>query len=90
MVPILDAYSSLNLSTELLTEVTPGILLLFFLGRDRQYLTVSLILQVRQWVMSTLCAVDLEVVPVIVKFILHTVTPTDALEVSNAKGNPMT
>ncbi|XP_044146222.1 Fanconi anemia group D2 protein isoform X2 [Bufo gargarizans] len=55
-VPILDAFSSLNLSSELLTEV-------------------------RQWVMSTLCAVDLEVVPVIVKFILHTVTPSDALEV---------
>ncbi|KAM3910148.1 Fanconi anemia group D2 protein [Leptodactylus fuscus] len=55
-VPILDVFSSLNLSTELLTEV-------------------------RQWVMSTLCAVDLEVVPVIVKFILHTVTPSDALEV---------
>ncbi|XP_056381247.1 Fanconi anemia group D2 protein isoform X2 [Hyla sarda] len=55
-VPILDAFSNLNLSTELLTEV-------------------------RQWVMSTLCAVDLEVVPVIVKFILHTVTPSDALEV---------
>ncbi|XP_066464425.1 Fanconi anemia group D2 protein [Eleutherodactylus coqui] len=56
MVPILDAFSSLNLSAELLTEV-------------------------RQWVMSTLCAVDLEVVPVIVKFVLHTVTPSDALEV---------
>ncbi|KAG9481371.1 hypothetical protein GDO78_010554 [Eleutherodactylus coqui] len=55
MVPILDAFSSLNLSAELLTEV-------------------------RQWVMSTLCAVDLEVVPVIVKFVLHTVTPSDALE----------
>ncbi|XP_069822588.1 Fanconi anemia group D2 protein [Dendropsophus ebraccatus] len=57
-VPILDSFSSLNLNTELLTEV-------------------------RQWVMSTLCAVDLEVVPVIVKFILHTVTPSDAQEVIN-------
>ncbi|XP_073420419.1 Fanconi anemia group D2 protein isoform X2 [Dendrobates tinctorius] len=56
MVPVLDAFSSLNLSTELLTEV-------------------------RLWVMSALCAVDLDVVPVIVKFILHTVTPSDALEV---------
>ncbi|KAM4022289.1 Fanconi anemia group D2 protein isoform 2-T3 [Anomaloglossus baeobatrachus] len=55
-IPILDTFSSLNLSPELLTEV-------------------------RQWVMSTLCAVDLDVVPVIVKFILHTVTPSDALEV---------
>ncbi|KAM5148348.1 Fanconi anemia group D2 protein [Mantella aurantiaca] len=55
-VTILDAFSSLNLSTELLTEV-------------------------RHWVMSTLSAVDLEVVPVIVKFVLHTVTPTDAAEV---------
>ncbi|CAI9552633.1 unnamed protein product [Staurois parvus] len=55
-VPILDAFSGLNLNTELLTEV-------------------------RQWVMSTLSAVDLEVVPVIVKFVLHTVTPTDAVEV---------
>ncbi|XP_075040029.1 Fanconi anemia group D2 protein [Mixophyes fleayi] len=55
-VPILDAFSSLNLNTELLSEV-------------------------RVWVMSSLSAVDLEVVPVIVKFILHTVTPTDAQEV---------
>ncbi|XP_068108990.1 Fanconi anemia group D2 protein isoform X2 [Hyperolius riggenbachi] len=56
MVPILDAFSSLNLTSELLSEV-------------------------RQWVMSSLSAVDLEVVPVIVKFILHTVTPADAVEV---------
>ncbi|XP_077133387.1 Fanconi anemia group D2 protein isoform X2 [Ranitomeya variabilis] len=56
MVPVVDAFSSLNLSTELLTEV-------------------------RLWVMSALGAVDLDVVPVIVKFILHTVTPSDALEV---------
>ncbi|XP_077307692.1 Fanconi anemia group D2 protein [Lithobates pipiens] len=55
-VTILDAFSSLNLNTELLTEV-------------------------RTWVMSTLSAVDLEVVPVIVKFVLHTVTLTDAVEV---------
>ncbi|XP_063797494.1 Fanconi anemia group D2 protein [Pseudophryne corroboree] len=55
-MPILDAFSSLNLSPELLSEV-------------------------RDWVMSSLSAVDLEVVPVIVKFILHTVTAADALEV---------
>ncbi|XP_018431440.1 PREDICTED: Fanconi anemia group D2 protein homolog, partial [Nanorana parkeri] len=54
-VTILDAFSSLNLNAELLTEV-------------------------RHWVMSTLSAVDLDVVPVIVKFVLHTVTPSDAVE----------
>ncbi|KAM9324354.1 Fanconi anemia group D2 protein [Gastrophryne carolinensis] len=55
-VPILDTFSSLNLSTELLSEV-------------------------RRWVMSSLSAVDLEVVPVIVKFILHTVSSVEAVEV---------
>ncbi|KAM4651606.1 Fanconi anemia group D2 protein isoform 1-T3 [Discoglossus pictus] len=55
-VPILDALSSLNLNTELLSEV-------------------------RQSVMSTLSAVELEDLPVIIKFILHAVTPSDAVEV---------
>lgn len=55
-VPVLDALSSLHLSTALLTEV-------------------------RQSVMSTLSAVELEDLPVIVKFILHAVTGADAVEV---------
>ncbi|KAM4721431.1 Fanconi anemia group D2 protein [Rhinophrynus dorsalis] len=55
-VPILDALSSLNLNTELLSEV-------------------------RQSVMSTLSAVELEDLPVIIKFILHAVKPSDSVEV---------
>ncbi|KAJ1109394.1 hypothetical protein NDU88_006755 [Pleurodeles waltl] len=55
-VPVLDALSSLHLSTALLSEV-------------------------RQSVMSTLSAVELEDLPVIVKFILHAVTGADAVEV---------
>ncbi|KAE8611738.1 hypothetical protein XENTR_v10012579 [Xenopus tropicalis] len=55
-VPILDALSSLNINTDLLSEV-------------------------RQSVMSTLSAVELEDLPVIIKFILHAVTPSDAVEV---------
>uniref|UniRef100_A0A3Q1ISU0 Uncharacterized protein n=1 Tax=Anabas testudineus TaxID=64144 RepID=A0A3Q1ISU0_ANATE len=55
-VPILDALSSLNLSSSLLTEV-------------------------REAVMSTLTAVQLEDLPVVVKFILHSVSASDAYEV---------
>ncbi|XP_069500191.1 Fanconi anemia group D2 protein isoform X2 [Ambystoma mexicanum] len=55
-VPVLDALSSLHLSSGLLSEV-------------------------RQSVMSTLSAVELEDLPVIVKFILHAITATDAVEV---------
>ncbi|KAL2091556.1 hypothetical protein ACEWY4_013819 [Coilia grayii] len=55
-VPILDALSSLNLSTALLAEV-------------------------RGAVMTTLCAVQLEDLPVVVKFILHSISSTDATEV---------
>ncbi|KAK1901245.1 Fanconi anemia group D2 protein [Dissostichus eleginoides] len=55
-VPILDALSSLNLSTSLLTEV-------------------------RGAVMATLAAVQLEDLPVVVKFILHSVSASDAYEV---------
>ncbi|XP_036008013.1 Fanconi anemia group D2 protein [Fundulus heteroclitus] len=55
-VPILDALSSLNLSSSLLTEV-------------------------REAVMATLAAVQLEDLPVVVKFILHSVSASDASEV---------
>ncbi|XP_059186008.1 Fanconi anemia group D2 protein [Centropristis striata] len=55
-VPILDALSSLNLSSSLLTEV-------------------------RGAVMATLAAVQLEDLPVVVKFILHSVSAPDAYEV---------
>ncbi|XP_072238328.1 Fanconi anemia group D2 protein [Leuresthes tenuis] len=55
-VPILDALSSLSLSSSLLTEV-------------------------RGAVMATLAAVQLEDLPVVVKFILHSVSASDACEV---------
>ncbi|KAK2862170.1 hypothetical protein Q5P01_001703 [Channa striata] len=55
-VPILDALSSLNLPSPLLTEV-------------------------RGAVMSTLAAVQLEDLPVVVKFILHSLSASDAYEV---------
>uniref|UniRef100_A0A8C7G6K9 FA complementation group D2 n=1 Tax=Oncorhynchus kisutch TaxID=8019 RepID=A0A8C7G6K9_ONCKI len=55
-VPILDAFSSLNLSSTLLAEV-------------------------RVSVMATLSAVQLEDLPVVVKFILHSISSSDALEV---------
>ncbi|XP_029455471.1 Fanconi anemia group D2 protein isoform X2 [Rhinatrema bivittatum] len=55
-VPVLDALSSLNLTTGLLSEV-------------------------RQSVMARLSAVELEDLPVIIKFILHAITPADAIEV---------
>lgn len=55
-VPILDALSSLNLSSSLLTEV-------------------------RGAVMVTLAAVQLEDLPVVVKFVLHSVSASDAYEV---------
>uniref|UniRef100_A0A3P9NXE1 FA complementation group D2 n=1 Tax=Poecilia reticulata TaxID=8081 RepID=A0A3P9NXE1_POERE len=55
-VPILDALSSLNLSSSLLTEV-------------------------REAVMATLAAVQLEDLPVVVKFILHSVSASSAHEV---------
>ncbi|XP_022047915.2 Fanconi anemia group D2 protein [Acanthochromis polyacanthus] len=55
-VPILDALSSLNLSSSLLTEV-------------------------REAVMATSAAVQLEDLPVVVKFILHSVSASDAYEV---------
>ncbi|XP_069563483.1 Fanconi anemia group D2 protein [Brachyistius frenatus] len=55
-VPVLDALSSLNLSSSLLTEV-------------------------RGAVMATLAAVQLEDLPVVVKFILHSVSAADACEV---------
>uniref|UniRef100_A0A8C1GL33 FA complementation group D2 n=1 Tax=Cyprinus carpio TaxID=7962 RepID=A0A8C1GL33_CYPCA len=55
-VPILDALSSLNLSSALLSEV-------------------------RDVVMGTLSAVQLEDLPVIVKFILHSISASDANEV---------
>ncbi|KAL0978329.1 hypothetical protein UPYG_G00169090 [Umbra pygmaea] len=55
-VPILDALSSLNLSSTLLAEV-------------------------RVAVMATLSAVQLEDLPVVVKFILHSISSSDALEV---------
>ncbi|XP_040889830.1 Fanconi anemia group D2 protein isoform X2 [Toxotes jaculatrix] len=57
-VPILDALSSLSLSSSLLTEV-------------------------RGAVMATLAAVQLEDLPVVVKFILHSVSASDAHEVVN-------
>ncbi|XP_061910230.1 Fanconi anemia group D2 protein isoform X4 [Entelurus aequoreus] len=55
-VAILDALSSLNLSSSLLTEV-------------------------RGAVMTTLAAVQLEDLPVVVKFILHSASASDAYEV---------
>ncbi|CAL9703931.1 unnamed protein product [Knipowitschia caucasica] len=55
-VPILDALSSLNLSSSILTEV-------------------------RSAVMTTLAAVQLEDLPVVVKFILHSVSSGDTQEV---------
>uniref|UniRef100_A0A3Q3XSE3 Uncharacterized protein n=1 Tax=Mola mola TaxID=94237 RepID=A0A3Q3XSE3_MOLML len=55
-VPILDALSSLNLSSALLKEV-------------------------RVAIMATLSAVQLEDLPVVVKFILHSVSASDAFEV---------
>ncbi|KAB5584153.1 hypothetical protein PHYPO_G00104140 [Pangasianodon hypophthalmus] len=54
--PILDALSSLNLSSELLSEV-------------------------RGAVMATVAAVQLEDLPVVVKFILHSISASDANEV---------
>ncbi|NP_001089160.1 FA complementation group D2 L homeolog [Xenopus laevis] len=44
-------------------------------------INADLLSEVRQSVMSTLSAVELEDLPVIIKFILHAVTPSDALEV---------
>ncbi|XP_053725333.1 Fanconi anemia group D2 protein isoform X2 [Synchiropus splendidus] len=55
-VPILDALSSLSLSSLLLTEV-------------------------RESVMATLSAVRLQDLPVVVKFILHSLSSSDAFEV---------
>uniref|UniRef100_A0AAR2LHF0 FA complementation group D2 n=1 Tax=Pygocentrus nattereri TaxID=42514 RepID=A0AAR2LHF0_PYGNA len=55
-VPILDALSSLNISTALLAEV-------------------------RGAVMSTVSAVQLEDLPIVVKFILHSISASDANEV---------
>ncbi|KAI4901467.1 hypothetical protein NFI96_014945, partial [Prochilodus magdalenae] len=55
-VPILDALSSLNLSSALLAEV-------------------------RGAVMSTVSAVQLEDLPIVVKFILHSISAPDAYEV---------
>ncbi|KAM9813474.1 Fanconi anemia group D2 protein [Neosynchiropus ocellatus] len=55
-VPILDALSSLSLSSSLLTEV-------------------------RESVMATLSAVRLQDLPVVVKFILHSLSSSDAFEV---------
>ncbi|XP_058258381.1 Fanconi anemia group D2 protein isoform X2 [Hemibagrus wyckioides] len=55
-VPILDALSSLNLSSSLLSEV-------------------------RGAVMATVAAVQLEDLPVVVKFILHSISASDANEV---------
>ncbi|XP_076003565.1 Fanconi anemia group D2 protein [Genypterus blacodes] len=55
-VPILDALSSLNLTSTLLTEV-------------------------RESIMATLAAVQLEDLPVVVKFILHSVSASDVYEV---------
>ncbi|XP_077054270.1 Fanconi anemia group D2 protein isoform X2 [Siphateles boraxobius] len=55
-VPILDALSSLNLSSALLSEV-------------------------REAVMGTLSAVQLEDLPVVVKFVLHSISASDANEV---------
>ncbi|XP_074535183.1 Fanconi anemia group D2 protein [Halichoeres trimaculatus] len=55
-VPILDALSSLSLSSSLLAEV-------------------------REAVMATLAAVQLDDLPVVVKFILHSVSSSDAYEV---------
>ncbi|TRY99785.1 hypothetical protein DNTS_033949 [Danionella cerebrum] len=52
-VPVLDALSSLNLSSSLLSEV-------------------------REAVMGTLSAVQLEDLPVVVKFILHSISGSDA------------
>ncbi|XP_053326143.1 Fanconi anemia group D2 protein isoform X2 [Spea bombifrons] len=44
-------------------------------------LNAGLLIEVRRSVMSTLSAVELEDLPVIIKFILHSVTPSDAVEV---------
>ncbi|XP_057186897.1 Fanconi anemia group D2 protein isoform X2 [Triplophysa rosa] len=55
-VPVLDALSSLNLSSALLSEV-------------------------REAVMRTLSAVQLEDLPVVVKFVLHSISASDANEV---------
>ncbi|XP_030061304.1 Fanconi anemia group D2 protein isoform X2 [Microcaecilia unicolor] len=44
-------------------------------------LNEGLLSEVRQSVMATLSAVELEDLPVIIKFILHVVTPVDVLEV---------
>uniref|UniRef100_H0WGZ0 FA complementation group D2 n=1 Tax=Otolemur garnettii TaxID=30611 RepID=H0WGZ0_OTOGA len=44
-------------------------------------LDLNLLSKVRQLVMSKLSSVRLDDLPVIIKFILHSVTPTDALEV---------
>ncbi|KAF3689815.1 Fanconi anemia group D2 protein [Channa argus] len=62
-VPILDALSSLNLSSPLLTEV-------------------------RGAVMSTLAAVQLEDLPVVVKFILQSLSASDAYEVKSSSHVP--
>lgn len=88
-VPILDALSSLNISSSLLTEVVythtrTHTLLHMFFGELLYYIIirpVRLLSQVRGAVMATLAAVQLEDLPVVVKFILHSVSASDAYEV---------
>lgn len=54
-------------------------------GRNAFLLVASLAFQVRGAVMATLAAVQLEDLPVVVKFILHSVSASDAYEVRVVK-----
>lgn len=79
-VPILDALSSLNLSSSLLKEVTliKTLLLVNCEWPNKGSLSLT---QVRGAVMVTFSAVQLEDLPVVVKFILHSLSTSDAYEV---------
>lgn len=54
-------------------------------GSNAFLLVASLAFQVRGAVMATLAAVQLEDLPVVVKFILHSVSASDAYEVRVVK-----
>ena len=43
---------------------------------------MSILFQVRESVLQSLISVDMEDLPVVVKFLLHSVSSTDALEVN--------
>lgn len=80
-VPILDALSSLNLNSSLLKEVILIKTLLLVVNCERPNKGTFPLTQVRGAVMVTFSAVQLEDLPVVVKFILHSLSTSDAYEV---------